>query len=181
MQQIHNLREQLSVETTRLRENQETSQCRIRAEECQRAATEEKLEKTCNELSHFREEHMALSEYLVRLARALCWSDCIDPPSHGSESHMLAEQLLERAEHLAIHREHPDLCDKTCFDMATPHHHHHHLPKLRRERSCHDIPLVKEVEVRKISCFTVLGCRVWRKKYFCFGCETSLSDNFFNF
>lgn len=144
-QQIHNLREQLSVETTRLRENQETSQCRIRAEECQRVSVEEKLEKTCNELSHFREEHVALSDYLVRLARALCWSDCIDPPAHGSESHMLGETLLERAEHLAIHREHPDLCDKNCYDMPAPHHHHHHLPKLRRERSCHDIPL-KEVK-----------------------------------
>jgi hypothetical protein len=73
---------------------------------------------------------------------------------------MLGESLLERAEHLAIHREHPDLCDKNCYDMPAPHHHHHHLPKLRRERSCHDIPLVKEVEVREVfSCFAVL--RFW--------------------
>lgn len=131
---------------------QETTGCRIRAEECQRASAEEKLEKACNELSQMRDEHIALSDYLVRLARALCWSDCIDPPSHGSETHVLAESLLERAEHLTIHKEHPDLCDKSCFDLPTPHHHHHHMPKIRRERSCHDIPLkdVSSYEVRLI-------------------------------
>ncbi|KAG5676485.1 hypothetical protein PVAND_006316 [Polypedilum vanderplanki] len=142
--QIHNMREQLNIETTRLRETQETSQSRIRAEECQRATVEEKLEKTCSELQMMRDEHLAMSEYLVRLARALCWSDCIDLPAHGGETHLLAEQLLERAEHLTIHKEHPDLCDKNCYDLPTPHHHHHHLPKLRRERSCHDLP-IKEV------------------------------------
>lgn len=134
----------MNVEATRLRETQETSQCRIRAEECQRATVEEKLEKVCAEMSQMRDEHLNLSDYLVRLARALCWSDCIEQPSHGSETHMLAESLLERAERLSIHTEHHDGCDKTCFDLPTPHHHHHHLPKLRRERSCHDIPL-KEV------------------------------------
>jgi hypothetical protein len=90
-----------------------------------------------------RDEHLCMSDYLVRLARALCWSDCIDPPSFGAETQSLSESLLERAERLAIHTEHHD-CDKTCYDLPTPHHHHHHLPKLRRERSCHDIPL-KEV------------------------------------
>lgn len=134
----------MSVETTRLRETQETSQCRIRAEECQRASMEEKLEKACAEMSAMRDEHLSMSDYLVRLARALCWSDCIDPPGHGNETHLLAESLLERAERLAIHTDHHDMCDKNCFDLPTPHHHHHHLPKLRRERSCHDIPL-KEV------------------------------------
>jgi hypothetical protein len=88
-----------------------------------------------------RDEHLALSDYLVRLARALCWSDCIDPPPHGNETHALAESLLERAEHLTIHKDHPDLCDKNCYDLPAPHHHHHHMPKIRRERSCHDIPL----------------------------------------
>lgn len=95
-------------------------------------------------MSHMRDEHLAFSDYLVRLARALCWSDCIDPPNPGNETHMLAESLLERAERTAIHTEHHDPCDKSCYDLPTPHHHHHHLPKLRRERSCHDIPL-KEV------------------------------------
>jgi hypothetical protein len=137
------MREQLTVESTRLRETQETSQCRIRAEECQRAAMEEKLEKACAEMSQMRDEHMCLSDYLVRLARALCWSDCIDPPAPGGETHSLSESLLERAERLAIHTEQHE-CDKNCYDLPTPHHHHHHLPKLRRERSCHDIPL-KEV------------------------------------
>lgn len=136
------MREQLNVETTRLRETQETSTCRIRAEECQRASLEEKLEKACTEMSQMRDEHLSMSDYLVRLARAVCWSDCVDPPAHGNETHLLAESLLERAERLAIHTEHHDPCD-----LPTSHHQHHHhqLPKLRRERSCHDIPL-KEVQ-----------------------------------
>lgn len=141
------MREQLNVEATRLRETQETSQCRIRAEECQRASMEEKLEKACAEMSQMRDEHLSMSDYLVRLARALCWSDCVDPPAHGNEAHLLAESLLERAERLAIHTDHHDMCDKNCYDLPTPQHHHHHLPKLRRERSCHDIPM-KEVSVR---------------------------------
>lgn len=146
-QQLHNLREQLSVESTRLREIQETSSCRIRAEECQRTSLEEKLEKACSEAAQLRDEHISLSDYLVRLARALCWSDCADPPAHGSETHLMAESLLERAERMAIHQdhhEHHDVCDKSCFELPASHHHHHHLPKLRRERSCHDMPL-KEV------------------------------------
>lgn len=141
------MREQLSVESTRLRETQETSQCRIRAEECQRASMEEKLEKACAEMTQMRDEHLAMSDYLVRLARAMCWSDCIDPPAHGNETHVMAESLLERAERLAIHTEHHDGCDKNCYDLPTPSHHHHHLPKLRRERSCHDIP-IKEVRFK---------------------------------
>lgn len=140
------MREQLGVETTRLREIQETSTCRIRAEECQRSSLEEKLEKACAEMSQMRDEHLSMSDYLVRLARALCWSDCIDPPGHGNETHLLAESLLERAERLAIHTDHHDPCDKSCYDLPQPNHHHHHLPKMRRERSCHDIPLK---EVRK--------------------------------
>ena len=104
---------------------------------------EEKLEKACAEVTQMRDEHLCMSDYLVRLARAMCWSDCVEPPAPGSETHNLSESLLERAERLAIHTEQHE-CDKTCYDLPTPHHHHHHLPKLRRERSCHDIPL-KEV------------------------------------
>lgn len=93
---------------------------------------------------------MSFSDYLVRLARALCWSDCADPPAYGSETHLMAESLLERAERAAIHNdhhhEHHDVCDKSCFDLPASHH-HHHLPKLRRERSCHDMPLK---EVRRV-------------------------------
>ena len=142
-----NLREQLSIEATRLRETQDTTQCRIRAEECQRVSLEEKMEKTCGEMQQMRDEHLLLADYLVRLARALCWSDCIDQPLHGNETVVLAESLLERAEQIAIHSEHNHShvsCDKNCFDLPNPHHHHHQLPKLRRERSCHDMPL-KEV------------------------------------
>jgi hypothetical protein len=141
------MRDQLTLESNKLREAVETGQCRIRAEECQRATIEEKLEKQCAELQQMRGEHIDLAEYLVRLARALCWSDCIDSPSHGHETNSLAQTLLDRAEQLAIHSDHHrthGVCDKNCFDLPNPHHHHHHLPKIRRERSCHDIPL-KEV------------------------------------
>lgn len=50
---------------------------------------------------------------------------------------MLAESLLERVERLIDHHGH----------IADHHHHHNHAPphfhslKLRRERSCHDLPL----------------------------------------
>lgn len=143
MQQAANLREQLNIEANKLKETQENTQCRIRAEECQRSATEEKMEKVFCEMQQMKEEHLTLSEYLIRLSRSLCWSDCIDQPTHGHDTAVLAERLLERAEHLAIHTDHGN-CEKNCFDLPAPSHHHHHLPKLRRERSCHDIPL-KEV------------------------------------
>jgi hypothetical protein len=151
------------VEGSRLRETQETTQCRLRAEECQRATLEEKLQKACEEVSQMRDEHLSLSDYLVRLARALCWSDCVDPPAPGNETHLMSETLLERAERLAIHHDHHDGCDKNCFDLPTPHHHHHHLPKLRRERSCHDMPLK---EVRKCEAQHEKSVKVTCKNYF---------------
>lgn len=84
----------------------------------------------------------------MRLARALSWSECAEPPTHGSDTTILCESLLERAERLAVHHEQHihGLCDKHCWDTNhnNSHQHHHHLPKIRRERSCHDIPL-KEV------------------------------------
>ncbi len=84
---------------------------------------------------------------MVRLSRALSWSECTSPPEHGTDTTVLAETLLERAERLAIHH---DNHIHTSFDKHHVDHHHHTLPshhhslKLRRERSCHDIPL-KEV------------------------------------
>lgn len=90
---------------------------------------------------------LQLSEYLVRLARALCWSECTSPPAHGNDTTILAETLLERAERLSVHH------DNHIHGIYDKHHdnhhahtmpHHHHSLKLRRERSCHDLPL-KEV------------------------------------
>lgn len=88
-----------------------------------------------------------LSDFLVRLSRALSWSECTSPPEHGTDTTVLAETLLERAERLAIHHDNHihSSFDKHHVDHhhTLPSHHHHSL-KLRRERSCHDIPL-KEV------------------------------------
>lgn len=68
----------------------------------------------------------------MRLSRAL--NDCAAAPAPGSDTSILAEQLLERVERVIDHHGH-----------VTDHHHHHpphfHSLKLRRERSCHDIPL----------------------------------------
>lgn len=142
------LREQLAGEATRHRECQESANCRIRQEEAQKCTLEERLDKATNELQATRAEHMTLGEFLIRLARAMCWSECAEPPTHGADTAILADSLLERAERLAVHHEHHSHanCEKNCLDHhgGHGHHNHHHLPKLRRERSCHDLPL-KEV------------------------------------
>lgn len=102
LQQVENLREQISMEGTRHREAEETTTCRLRAEEAQRCSIEERLEKAHADLQAMRAEHTCLAEYLVRLARALCWSECTEPPAHGNDTHILADSLLERAERMAI-------------------------------------------------------------------------------
>ncbi|XP_055641109.1 coiled-coil domain-containing protein 170 isoform X2 [Toxorhynchites rutilus septentrionalis] len=146
--QAAQLKEQLHQESARHREHQEGTTCRLKTEEQHRMNVEERLEKACHELQHFRAEHTTLSEYLVRLARALCWSECTEPPAVGSDTTILSETLLERAERLATHHDHHvhGICDKNCWEVANHHthshsHHHNHLPKLRRERSCTDLPM----------------------------------------
>lgn len=100
-----------------------------------------------------------LAEYLVRMSRALAWSECSAPPAPGADTTLLAETLIERAEKLTMHHhDHHDhhthtlpLDHKHWDNFHTlhphqhPHSHTHHLKplKLRRERSCHDLP-VKE-------------------------------------
>lgn len=81
-----------------------------------------------------------LSDYLVRLSRALCWNECTGPPAAGTDTTLLAETLLERAERVTTHHGH----HTHDWDAPPPHHHHFHSLRLRRERSCHDIPM-KEV------------------------------------
>ncbi|XP_067625294.1 coiled-coil domain-containing protein 170 [Eurosta solidaginis] len=152
--QIHSLRDQLNTEQSKLKETQETTQCRLRTEEAQKFELEERLEKCQAEIRTLRSDHLGLSEYLKRLARALNWSECSSPPALGTDTNILAESLLERAEQIAAHYDHHgheddngahrqhhysrlELSpDKGCCD-----HHTHVHGKLRRERSCHDIPL----------------------------------------
>ncbi|XP_061509187.1 coiled-coil domain-containing protein 170 isoform X4 [Anopheles gambiae] len=104
--QVSQLREQHHQEAAKHREHQEASACRLKGEEQHRMNLEDRLEKACHELQHFRSEHTTLSEYLLRLARALCWSECTEPPAPGSDTTILSETLLERAERLANHHEH---------------------------------------------------------------------------
>lgn len=98
---------------------------------------------------------LQLAEYLVRLARAMAMNDCNGPPAPGADTSLLAESLLERAERLATahhdyHHMHAGSLDKHAWETAHTHtsalhpHPHFHSLKLRRERSCHDIP-IKEV------------------------------------
>lgn len=69
---------------------------------------------------------------MVRLSRALTSSECSTAPAPGADTTFLAETLLERAERLVNqHHDH----------HHTLHPHHFHSLKLRRERSCHDIPI----------------------------------------
>ncbi|XP_052564828.1 coiled-coil domain-containing protein 170 isoform X2 [Culex pipiens pallens] len=118
--QTAQLKEQLHQEASRHREHQERTTCQLKTEEQHRLSVEERLEKACHELQHFRAEHITLSEYLVRLARALSWSECSEPPAPGSDTTILGETLLERAERLATHHEHHvhGICDKTERDEA---------------------------------------------------------------
>ncbi|KFB49626.1 AGAP007734-PA-like protein [Anopheles sinensis] len=146
--QVAQLRDQHHQEVAKHREHQESSACRLKSEEQHRMNLEERLEKACHELQHFRAEHTTLSDYLLRLARALCWSECTEPPAPGSDTTILSETLLERAERLATHHEHHlhGSCDKSCWESINHHHHHahthsHSASKLRRERSCTDLPL----------------------------------------
>lgn len=102
------------MDASRHRESIENTNCRLRAEESQKCALEESLDKAQNEIQALRSEHLTLSEFLVRLARALCWGECTEPPAHGADTAILAESLIERAERLAVHHEHHmnGVCDK---------------------------------------------------------------------
>lgn len=141
--QLIGLREQLNVDAARHREAIDTSHCRLRTEEAQKSSVEERLEKATHALQVVKAEHMSLGDYLVRLARALCWTtECgAERPQQGGETVALGEALLERAERLAVQHDH-HVHDKHHGCDEGPHH--HHSLKLRRERSCHDLPL-KEV------------------------------------
>lgn len=97
-----------------------------------------------------------LSEYLVRMSRALAWSECSAPPAPGGDTTLLAETLIERAERLVAQHDHHHTLpmDHKHWDALHshahphphqhPHAHHFKSLKLRRERSCHDLPNVKE-------------------------------------
>lgn len=108
---------------------------------------------------HQRPVHLKqLSDYLVRLSRALAWSECTAAPAPGADTTLLAETLLERGERLAgQHHDHHHTLPITIADhkhwdpihnlqphLHAAHPHHFKSLKLRRERSCHDLPNVKE-------------------------------------
>ncbi|EDW90301.2 coiled-coil domain-containing protein 170 isoform X1 [Drosophila yakuba] len=145
--QMHSLRDQLNSEHEKLKETQQTTECRLRSGEAQKCELTERLEKCHAEIHTLRKDHMGLSEFLQRLALAMNWGECTAPPALGNDTNLMAENLLERAERLAAH----------CDHVAS--HHHHHSPekgccdhghghgKLRRERSCHDIPLKESSSV----------------------------------
>lgn len=152
---MHSLRDQLSNEHEKLKESQESTECRLRTGEAQKCELAERLEKCHAEIHTLRKDHMGLSEYLQRLASALSWSECSVPPALGADTNLMADNLLERAERLAAHCEH-ELGEKGCCDQHHHHHHHGHghahgghggQGKLRRERSCHDIPLKESSSV----------------------------------
>jgi len=144
---MHSLRDQLNNEHEKLKETQEATECRLRTGEAQKCELGERLEKCHAEIHTLRKEHMGLSEYLQRLASALNWSECSAPPALGADTNLMADNLLERAERLTAHCEHEvahHAMEKGCCDH---HHHHHGQGKLRRERSCHDIPLKESSSV----------------------------------
>ncbi|KAH8282549.1 hypothetical protein KR054_008326 [Drosophila jambulina] len=150
--QMHSLRDQLNTEHEKLKETQQNTECRLRSGEAQKCELSDRLEKCHAEIHTLRKDHMGLSEFLQRLANAMNWSECSAPPALGTDTNLMAENLLERAERLTAHCEH---------EVATAHHHHHHHShspekaccdghghgKLRRERSCHDIPLKESSSV----------------------------------
>ncbi|KAH8376105.1 hypothetical protein KR200_001084 [Drosophila serrata] len=150
--QMHSLRDQLNSEHEKLKETQQTTECRLRSGEAQKCELSDRLEKCHAEIHTLRKDHMGLSEFLQRLANAMNWSECSAPPALGTDTNLMAENLLERAERLTAHCEH---------EVANAHHHHHHHShspekgccdghvhgKLRRERSCHDIPLKESSSV----------------------------------
>lgn len=72
---------------------------------------EERLEKCHAEIHSLRNDHMGLSEFLQRLAKALHFSECSSPPALGTDTNIMADSLLERAERLT----------------ASVHHDHHHV------------------------------------------------------
>lgn len=81
---------------------------------------------------------------MVRLSRALAWSECTAAPAPGADTTLLAETLLERAERLVNqHDHHVHTLDqhKHWDNSHALHPHQFHSLKLRRERSCHDIPI----------------------------------------
>ncbi|KAH8273549.1 hypothetical protein KR018_000733 [Drosophila ironensis] len=153
--QMHSLRDQLTSEHEKLKETQQTTECRLRSGEAQKCELTERLEKCHSEIHTLRKDHMGLSEFLQRLATAMNWSECSAPPALGTDTNLMAENLLERAERLTAHCEHEV---SHHHGHHGHHHHHHHTPekgsccgdgqgKLRRERSCHDIPLKESSSV----------------------------------
>ena len=81
---------------------------------------EERLEKCQAEIHTLRNDHLGLSEFLQRLAHALNWGECTSPPALGTDTNILAESLLERAERIGAHYDHHG------HEHDGGHRHHYH-------------------------------------------------------
>lgn len=123
MQQINNLQTQIVVDQAKLKDIQDTTQYRLRNDEAQKCELEERLEKCHAEIHTLRQDHLCLSEFLQRLARALQWSECSSPPPLGNDTNIMAESLLERAERLASLVD----VDNRHHDHVHGHHKHQHF------------------------------------------------------
>lgn len=88
-----------------MKEIEDSTQSRLRSEETAKCSLEERLDKCHDEIHTLRKDHLALSEFLHRLARALNYSDSSSPPPLGAETNIMAENLLEQVERLATHYE----------------------------------------------------------------------------
>lgn len=96
----------MNADVSRYRQDHEQAHNRLRAEEQQKCEIADRLDKAHIDLQNLKADHMCLSEYLVRLAHALCWGECSEPPAPGADTRILAETLLERADRLAAEHDH---------------------------------------------------------------------------
>lgn len=110
-----------------MKQTQESTECRLRDEEARKCELEERLEKCHAEIHSLRRDHMGLSEYLQRLAKALQFGECSSPPALGTDTNIMADTLLERADRLAsMHHDHDHMHHHQ--GLHDGHGHHHHTP-----------------------------------------------------
>uniref|UniRef100_A0A182W7J6 Uncharacterized protein n=1 Tax=Anopheles minimus TaxID=112268 RepID=A0A182W7J6_9DIPT len=101
--QVSQLRDQHHQEAAKHREHQESSACRLKGEEQHRMNLEERLEKACHELQHFRSEHTT-SSTLYHMQRKV---------------RVLKEQIQRRDLHLELLRRKIALLEDNARGKAT--------------------------------------------------------------
>ncbi|KAL6437713.1 hypothetical protein ACFW04_004235 [Cataglyphis niger] len=143
---IQSLREKLNItteSTNRQSELVESTMMKVRSLEDERAALEAKIHKLESELTScelsresLRRDKQTFMIFLDRLGKAMQ----MDEISQEVGLDLLTDSLLVRAEQLA-RLETDKLVDKyLCSSYTT-------LPRIRRERSFHDLPCLKETSV----------------------------------